>query len=720
MWYQNAICASCKPLIALIIIHIIYTYDFVIIYWQGVFMGVVIKMGSRESKLARVQVTEARALLQSLVPALAFEPVWFSSPGDRDQETDLQEAPADFFTRDLDTAVLDGSIDCALHSAKDFPDPVPDGIDWFWLPCGHDTRDVLVGSANPRVVGVSSDRRRAYVRKAFPEATLKPLRGTIGRRLEQWERGDYDAVIMAGVALQRLGLEACITRWIPLEELATPAGQGSLLVAFRVGDRRLQRLRALFVRPVVLASAGTSVETCSMAAVESLRRAEVCLYDALLDPRLLHYLPTRAEKVYVGKRSGKHSYSQQDICAQLTSLARMGRRVVRLKGGDAGIYGRLAEEVDALDVLALPFRVLPGVSSVVSATTATGLLLTRRGIADRIHILSGHSESAHHPKSDGSQTEVIFMGTRCLDAIVSERLACGYALSTPVAVVWSAGLPGEKIVCGRLADIVVAVRGVEAGDAPGLILIGAAVAEQYRYRQHGALGGMRVWLTCSEDVQARACEAVRDYGGIPLSLPLVRLVAEDAAVAWHAYDWLVVTSPAAVRCLLARELDVRRLPKILCCGPGTAAALRLAHLYPDAQPDGVFSTEGVLEEARRVMAKGAKVLRVRSDRAGTGLADALRSNGFVVDDVVISRNQTVQVTKPEFDAILFASASAVDAFLAQFGAAALHDRLVGVMGHKEIGAMQKAGLQAPRLPAGFTLPGAVATMAGQMVEEDFA
>ena len=680
-------------------------------------MNGALRVGSRDSRLAKVQVGEAQALLRGLLPSLELAPVWFSSPGDRDQKTGLEEAPADFFTRDLDDAVRDGTIDCGLHSAKDYPEPAPVDMDWFWLPCTHDTRDVLVGSLTPRVIGVSSARRRAYCAQMFPDAELRPIRGTIERRIAQMDGGEFDAIIMAGVALVRLGWQDRIAAWISPDALQTPVGQGSLLVSFRAGDARMQRLRSLFVRPVVLASAGTSADTCSMGVVQELMRADVCLYDALLDPRLLQHLPAHAEAIYVGKRSGKHSHSQQEICSLLTQYARMGRRVVRLKGGDAGMYGRLAEEVDALDALALPYRVLPGVSSVHSATTGTGLLLTRRGITDRIHILSGHSEAAHQPQSDGSQSEVIFMGTRCLADIVAGRLAAGYAPTTPVAVVWAAGLPEEQVVCGTLGDIVDTVQTVETGDAPGLILIGPAMEAKYRYREHGALRGMRVWVTCSEDVQERACQTIRDYGGKPVSLPLIRLVPVAVQIDWQAYDWLVLTSPAAVRCLLSRKIDLRALPKILCCGPGTARALRRVHIMPDAQPAGSFSTQGVLQEATRIMDQGARVLRIRSDRAGEGLAIALREAGFLVGDVVISQNEVLQVQHPQCDAVLFASASAVDAYIAQFGKETLADKMIGIMGHKEAERLADAGIANVRIPKIFTLDGAVATMAGAVVAQ---
>ena len=134
-----------------------------------------------------------------------------ASPGDRDQTTPLEKSAPDFFTRDLDEAVRRGKIDCAVHSAKDLPgysgaggDMVTEGLDWFWLPEREDPRDCWVFRAGQEIkglkglkIGISSARRRAFARKAFPRAKLLPIRGTIDSRIRQMLEGRYDALLMA-------------------------------------------------------------------------------------------------------------------------------------------------------------------------------------------------------------------------------------------------------------------------------------------------------------------------------------------------------------------------------------------------------------------------------------------------------------------------------------------------------------------------------------------
>jgi uroporphyrinogen III methyltransferase/synthase len=671
------------------------------------------KTGTRSSRLALIQTEAALRLLHEKLPGLEWEQAHFSSPGDRDKTADLTTAPDNFFTSDLDESLLNGKIDCAVHSAKDLPDPLPSGLDFFWLPDAADSRDVLVGSLNPKVIGISSERRIAYAKRRFPNAAIEPLRGTIEERLAQLDAGKSDTLIMAAAALQRLGLQERITEWISPDDLPPPDGQGALALTFRSGDKRFLRLRSLFIRPVVFVGAGMNAGLCTQAGTAALRRAEVCLYDALLDDALLAELPGTARKIYVGKRSGQHSRTQDEICELLVRFARQGKRVVRLKGGDPGLYGRLAEETETLDALHLPYRVVPGVSSLLSATTGTGLLLTRRGVADSVRIISGQS-AEEGPVNAG--TEVIFMGTRKLAELAQERVAGGADPSTPASVVFSAGLPDEKIISGTLETIASQIA-VETGP-PGLVLIGPAAHEKFQYRPHGALRGKKIWLTCSDEVQKRAAQAVLDFGGVPVQQPLIELISKNFPDIGK-YDWLVLTSPSTVRCLLPQIDDLRKLPKLLCCGQGTANSLKKFQLTPDAMPEGDFNTEGLLETARQVIPRDARILRLRSDLAGGSLVEKFRKEFKQVDDFVLCENQTVECEPPECDVVFFASVSAINSYVKQFGVQSLNGKTVVTIGSKDTEAILKAGWQGtPIAPVRATVEDAVEALATFMIRQE--
>lgn len=669
-----------------------------------------IKTGTRSSRLALVQTESVLCLLREKISGLKWEMAPFSSPGDRDKTADLIMAPDNFFTSDLDEALLAGVIDCAVHSAKDVPDPLPDGIDWFWLPDAADLRDVLVGSLMPRTVGVSSERRAAYVKKRFPAVEIKPLRGTIEERLAQLDAGTFDALIMAAAALQRLGLEDRIAEWISPEDLPVPAGQGALALTFRSGDERFLCLRSLFVRPVVFVGAGMNAGLCTQAGVAALRRADVCLYDALLDNALLAELPETARKIFVGKRSGQHSSSQDEICELLTRFARQGKRVVRLKGGDPGIYGRLAEEIDALDALQLSYRVIPGVSSLSTATTGTGLLLTRRGTADRFRVVTAKT-------ADGGsgETVAVFMGIQSLEEMAARLLTEGYSRDLPVSVVLDAGGLQQQIISAPLSKI---AAKVSPTDLPGMVLIGETADPEFLYRAHGALRGKRVWLTCSRDVQPRAAQAVLDFGGVPVQQSLIELVLEKIPDLGN-YDWLILTSPSAVRCLLSQQDDLRGLPKILCCGEGTAVALAKFRIRADAMPAGEFNTEGVLRTAQEVIPENARILRLRSDRAGEKLSTELRKTFRCVDDAVICRNQTVRCEMIGCDVVFFASVSAVESFAEQFGVEKLVGKEVVVIGARDAEALRRYGVSNPVAPRRATVEDAVAALATHFVQKEF-
>jgi uroporphyrinogen III methyltransferase/synthase len=699
----------------------------------------VFRAGTRSSELATIQATDALSRIEGLLPGVSFTITAASSPGDRDRGTDLRESPADFFTEDLDRAVLSGDLDCAVHSAKDVPYPVADGLDWCWLPWREDPRDVLVLRpgmtradlpASPRI-GVSSDRREAWSRRAFSEGVLLPIRGNIGDRLAQLDAGAFDVVIMASAALIRLGLTERITEWIPLDELCVPDGQGVLAMTFRAGDVRFARLRSLFVKPVAFVGAGVgSAGMCTVVGVEALRHCDICMHDTLMDAALLDHVPADATIVNVGKRAGAHTVLQEDTTRMLLDYARRGLRVVRLKGGDPCIFGRLAEEVEALEGLHLPYRVIPGISSLSVMGASTGILLTRRGTSNGFTVMSGRGQggTVSSVAVDARQELplVLFMSLSVLPELLAQLREDGVEEGRPAAVVLEAGSPREAVLRGTVATIegqLAEAVGGERKMPAGLVVVGDVASFGFT-REWGALRGQRVLLTCSEAMQAEAQRSVLDAGGVPLSVPLISLVPDDTASETAAragdFDWLVITSPSAARCLLKvmreQNVDIRSLPKILACGPGTLRELRSAGLSPAAVPDENYGGKGVLEVARQCVGEGERVLRVRSDRAGPGLAESLRKLGIEVEDVCVYRNvSAVPEELPACDTVFFASSSAVSAFADTWGVESLVGKSVLSIGQPTAGALSEAGVTDVIVSPESTAESAIACLAADCV-----
>ncbi|MFZ4393987.1 MAG: uroporphyrinogen-III C-methyltransferase [Kiritimatiellia bacterium] len=700
---------------------------------------ITLKAGTRASRLARIQTRDALDKLAACLPDYAFEDVPLSSPGDRDQKTDLRQTPPDFFTQDLDKKVLAGELDCAVHSAKDLPDPVATGLDWFWLPWREDPCDVLIRprglslASFPREgkIGVSSARREAYCRDHFPQARQLTIRGTIEDRLRQLDHGDFDLLVMAGAALNRLGLQDRITEWIPASDLPPPDGQGFLAITFRAGDARFLPLRRLFAKSVTFAAAGAGTAgACTLDCMHALQRCDICLHDTLLGHELFGMLPPTVQCIDVGKRCGQHSMPQDETTYLITCYARRGLKVVRLKGGDPGIFGRLAEEVEALDALALPYRVLPGVSSLSAATSTTGMLLTRRGVSRGFTVMT--------PRKEGGGTGsvamdvrkqlpiVFFMALAVSDEIARQLIADGHAPETPAAVVFGAGSDQARVLKGTLANIATLIQEA-ACEMPGLLIVGQAA--KYHYANWGALEGKRVLLTASQALQDKSADLVYDFGGVPVCRPLIQLQPSDEALACirqiSAYDWVVLTSPSAVRCfgdLLHRAwVDVRSVPALVTCGGGTSRELWPLGLSANIEPKSDFSADGLLKTVEPLVKTGLRILRLRSDKAGPGLAKALRDMGALVDDCVLYHNLPItHAEKPDFDVVCFASASAVEVYAQQWSAASLQGKFVVAIGKPTLAALQKIGVTADLIPPEATVESSIEALATHFVRNNIA
>lgn len=692
-------------------------------------------VGARGSRLSVAQTMAAIAFLKRVFPGLDWRFQAVVTPGDRDLTTPLEKSAPDFFTRDLDDAVRSGAIDCAIHSAKDLPGyssqgvpMVAEGLDWFWLPEREDPRDCWVFAGRPgtpiRRIGISSERRRAYAHGRFPGARLLPIRGAIDSRLEQLAEGKYDAVLMAMAGIRRLygdSLPAGLRlEPIPLTELVPPEAQGFLAVTFRAGDERFMKLRESMVKAVRFVSAGTgSAGLCTLTGLDDLAAADVVLYDALMGDltELKARLEALAAKpcglprfIPVGKRCGAHSLKQPEITSLICDEARKGRRVVRLKGGDAGLFGRLAEEADALERLRIPFVVRPGVSALTAATTGTGLLLTRRGESTGFTVYTprrANGAKASAPEAEDNPL-VMFMAVKVVADEARRLVADGRPATTPCAIVFDAAGARESIWRGTLGDL--ARRGdkekkpsalaelaakEQAGD-PGLFIVGSAAA--HCWPRLGTLKGRRMLVTGSRTIAERTARAVEDRGGRPILWPMIRLVGrhDPRLVDLSGYDAVVLTSPSAARIFFEEFTgDLRTLPKFFTCGAGTDAELGRHGVRSDMMPAHDFSAVGLISEIRRHAAtfKGSRVLRLRSAKAGNAVAKALRAAGAKVEDVVLYDNvPVVSAAKspagrrmnlaalPPFDDVHFASASAVEAFIGAYGASALRGKGVFVMG----------------------------------------
>ena len=209
----------------------------------------------------------------------------------------------------------------------------------------------------------------------------------------------------------------------------------------------------------------------TLRAVSALRGADVVFHDALPGPAVLRYARSGARLVDVGKRKGAAAMKQPAICAALVESALAGNRVVRLKGGDPGLFGRTAEELAALDHAGIAWEIVPGVTAASAAASVAGIPLTLRNAASSASFVTGHGADGEAPEWDQAGTVVAYMALTKLDTLALRLLAAGRDADTPVAVVSRATLPGQRVLRSTLGTCTLDVRRA-AMPAPALIIIG--------------------------------------------------------------------------------------------------------------------------------------------------------------------------------------------------------------------------------------------------------
>ncbi len=209
--------------------------------------------------------------------------------------------------------------------------------------------------------------------------------------------------------------------------------------------------------------------------------ADAVVYDALISPAILAIVNPHAERIYGGKRRGRHSMHQDDITQILIDKAREHAVVVRLKGGDPFVFGRGGEELEGLIAAGVPVEVVPGVTSGIAAPAYAGIPLTHRAYSSSVTFVTGHETTGkYRPQVDwkaiaaGSQTIVVYMGVRNLPNIIDELLAAGKSESTPIALIRWGTRPEQEELAGTLGTIVelMAQTGFEA---PAVAVIGEVV-----------------------------------------------------------------------------------------------------------------------------------------------------------------------------------------------------------------------------------------------------
>lgn len=476
----------------------------------------------------------------------------------------------------------------------------------------------------------------------------------------------------------------------------------------------------------------------TLKAARALANAEVLVYDYLAAPPIVELVPPECERIYVGKKAGDHTTSQEEITALLVRLGRNGKRVVRLKGGDVFVFARGAEEAQALHDAGVPFEVVPGITSALAAPAYAGIPATHRNHNTSFTIATGHEDPTKGASSldfaklaNPAQTLIFLMAMGNLRTIAVNLTENGMPPSTPVAVIREGTKPQQETLVATLATVADEVERAEL-KAPAIVVIGDVVRERERMRwfDNGPLFGKRVLVTRPDGVGDAFAARLQEVGAEPVVAPTIALgppdevkAAEDAVRRVRDYAWLVFTSANGVVSffdrLNAQGGDARRLGdvRVASIGPATAEALRARGVRPDFVPERYVSeslAEGLLQRTE----PGDRLLVFRAQDARDVLPETLRAQWRDVDVVAAYRTRYIEnPSLPELaettDVWTFTSASAVHGFVRNVpGAADLaQEKTVACIGPITAAALEEHGMEADAIAEDYTVEGLVEVLA---------
>ena len=445
--------------------------------------------------------------------------------------------------------------------------------------------------------------------------------------------------------------------------------------------------------------------------VECLQRADVVVYDLLLNDALLEHCPVHTEKIRAPDPRIRTT-RQAELNQLLVEHAKAGKIVVRLKGGDPYIFGRGGEEAVALTEASIPFEIVPGITSAIAASAYAGIPVTHRNYASSVAFVTGHS-AALRPDSNinweglatAVDTLVVYMGVAHLRQIAKRLMAHGRDPQTPVSLVRVGTTPQQQVVQGTLENIVRKVAAAQL-KSPAVIVIGEVnrLRQQLQWFDTKPLFGKRILVTRARAQASGFADLLEARGAQVIQFPTIEIQPVDVSSAYinsvNEYDWIVFTSINAVEIFYERlrgnGKDVRAFgtSKICAVGPKTVEALNRIGIQPDFVPS---HSSGSTIAAEIGDIRDKRILLPRAKIATADLPNGLIEKGALVDDVPLY--DTVKVAsggdkrRDEIEAdlldggidfVAFTSSSTVTNFLEMFSSHApavlLADVKVAVIG----------------------------------------
>jgi uroporphyrinogen III methyltransferase/synthase len=473
--------------------------------------------------------------------------------------------------------------------------------------------------------------------------------------------------------------------------------------------------------------------------------ADAIVYDALANRALLppDALETGLpELFFVGKRGGdSKSVPQDEINELLVRLAREGKRVVRLKGGDPFVFGRGSEEAQALAESSIPFEVVPGITAGIAAPAYAGIPVTHRGLATSVTFVTGHEDPSKATTqtnwkalAQAGGTIVLYMGVKTLPAIAAALIEGGMPPEIPAAAIQWGTVSRQRTVVATLATL--ADEAEKQGiSAPVISVIGWPVVlrDEIQWFESRPLFGRQIVVTRAAQTSTALSDKLAELGADVIEMPATKIARLDLSPLREEmknldeYGWLIFTSRNAVTIfweqLLGGGRDARALAglKIAAVGPATAGALLERGIAVDVIPQR-FVAEGLLEKlTERDDVSGARVLYVTAEGAREVLPDGLAALGADVN--VIEAYRSIQdgasanslkraLESGSVSAVTFTSASSVKSYVEIVGDELSLKSPGASIGPQTTEAITAAGIELLSEAEESTIDGLVAAVVG--------
>lgn len=396
-------------------------------------------------------------------------------------------------------------------------------------------------------------------------------------------------------------------------------------------------------------------------ALKYLKKADVVIYDYLVNPEILNETKKEAELIYVGKKQGQHTLEQSQINKLIIKYAQTGKNVVRLKGGDPFLFGRGGEEAESLAKENIPFEIVPGVTSAIAVPAYAGIPVTHRKYNSTLAIITGHEDPLKETSNinwkklaSSLETIVILMGMGNLDNIVRNLIKHGRDENTPIALIYHGTFPDQKVVTGTLKNIVKKSKNITP---PVVIVIGDVVKlrKKLQWFDNRILSGKTIVITRSREQSSELKEKLESLGALTVQFPTIEIkpledykIVDKTLNKLNTYHWIIFTSVNGVKAFFDRLLltskDIRVLYglRLVAIGPKTAEVLKIYGLKLDIIPQK-FVAESLIEELSKFNMKNQKVLLVRSNLARDFLCQKLKEMGAFVTDLIIYKTEKSNV-----------------------------------------------------------------------------